>query len=62
MMYNNKCPVCGSKDIKVQSEHYNGLIDSRVIMYCHQCDTEIRTYGKSIQEAVDKFNSIGERK
>ena len=61
MMYNNKCPACGSKNIKIQSQNYKGLIDSNVVMYCHNCCTEIRTYGKTVSEAVYRYNLIADK-
>lgn len=61
MVYENKCLACGSRNIKIQSEHYNGLVDSRVIVRCDDCCTNICTYGKTVQEAVDRYNSIANK-
>ena len=54
----NNCPVCGSDNIRYNEETYNGMIDSRLIVECNNCDTKVFTYGRNIQEARDRYNSI----
>lgn len=56
MMYLKECPFCGSDNIKYDAEAYNGVIDSRLYVECNNCESRFYTYGKTIQEAISRYN------
>lgn len=51
-----ECPFCGSDKIKYDAEAYNGTIDSRLYVECKKCESQMYVYGKTIQEAVSRYN------
>ena len=55
-MYLKECPFCGSDKIKYDLEAYNGTIDSRLYVECKNCESRFYAYGKTIQEAVSRYN------
>ena len=56
MNYIKECPFCGSNNLKHDAESYNGLIDSRLYVECKNCESRMYTYGKTLQEAIDRYN------